>query len=185
LGITPRRCSANSPSEAIPATVRRCAARLVSVLQHCAAHSRTADAPCPRKRTAEPSKGGTDAYSTLAQDYAVTSGQRDASPLSPSVLCGRPHPRNAIPSTAAPSLTLWGYGATRHRHDGRCAPYGLPSAAPSSQLTDNDSTEDFNTTTLEAAPGRTQGRPGRSAGSRIHQDGRPLRCTVCHAITRS
>jgi hypothetical protein len=89
----------------------------------------------------------------------MTSGQRDASPLSPSVLCGRPRPRNAIPSTAVPSQTLWGYEATRHRHAGRCAPYVLPSAAPSSQRMDDDSTEDFNTTTLEAAPGRTQGTP--------------------------
>jgi hypothetical protein len=31
LGITPRRCSANSPGEAIPATVRRCAAWPVSL----------------------------------------------------------------------------------------------------------------------------------------------------------
>jgi hypothetical protein len=31
LGITPRRCSANSPGEAIPITVRRCAAWPVSV----------------------------------------------------------------------------------------------------------------------------------------------------------
>jgi hypothetical protein len=54
---------------------------------------------------------------------------------------------------------LWGYGMTRRYHVSYCAPYGLPSAAPSSQLTDNDSTEDFNTATLEAAPGRTQGTP--------------------------
>jgi hypothetical protein len=155
----PRRCSANSPGEAIPATVRRYAARPVSVPQHCAAHSRTVDAPCHQKRTAEPPKGGTNAYYTLAQDYAVMLGQRDASPSSPSVLCSRPRPRNAIPSTAAPSPTLWGYRATRHRHAGHCAPYGLPSATPSSQRTDGDSTEDFNTTTLEGAPGQTQGTP--------------------------
>jgi hypothetical protein len=89
----------------------------------------------------------------------MTSGQRDPSPPSPSVLCGHPRHHDAIPGTAAPSPALWGYGATRHRHASYCAPYDLPSAAPSSQRTNDDSTEDFNTATLEAAPGRTQGTP--------------------------
>jgi hypothetical protein len=57
LGITPRHYSANSPGEAIPATVRRCTAWSATIPRHCATHSRTADAPHPRKRTAEPSKG--------------------------------------------------------------------------------------------------------------------------------
>jgi hypothetical protein len=75
----------------------------------------------------------------------VTSGQRDRSPPSLSVLCGHPHRPNTIPGTASPSHALWGYEATRRRHGGCCTPYGLLSAAPSSQCTDNDSTEDFNT----------------------------------------
>jgi hypothetical protein len=74
----------------------------------------------------------------LAQDHAVTSDQWDASLLSPSVLRGHPCHHDSIPGTAAPSPTLWGYEATRHRHAGCCAPYGLPSAAPSSQRTDDD-----------------------------------------------
>jgi hypothetical protein len=57
LGITPRRCSANSPGEAIPATVRRRAVRPGSTPWHGATHSRTAGTPHPRERTAEPSKG--------------------------------------------------------------------------------------------------------------------------------
>jgi hypothetical protein len=81
----------------------------------------------------------------LAQDYTVTSGQRDRSPPSLSLLCGHPRRLNTIPGTASPSPTLWGYGATRRRHAGCCMPYSLPSAAPSSQCMDNDSTEDFNT----------------------------------------
>jgi hypothetical protein len=89
----------------------------------------------------------------------MTSGQRDPSPPSSSVLCGHPRHHDAIPGTTAPSPALWVYGATRRRHASCCAPYGLPSAAPSSQRTNDDSTEDFNTTTLEAAPGRTQGTP--------------------------
>jgi hypothetical protein len=88
---------------------------------------------------------GTDVYSTLAQDYAVTLGQRDRSPPSPSVLCGHPRHPNTVPGTASPSPTLWGYGTTRRCHAGCCAPYSLPSAAPSSQCTDGDSIEDFNT----------------------------------------
>jgi hypothetical protein len=48
-----------------------------------------------------------------------------------------------------------------------CALCPPPSAAPSSQRMDDDSTKDFNTATLEAAPGRTQGMPRRSAGSQI------------------
>jgi hypothetical protein len=79
--------------------------------------------------------------------------------LSPSVLCGHPRHHDTIPGTASPSPTLCGYGTTRHRHANCCAPYGLPSAAPSSQRMDDDSTEDLNTTTLEAAPGWTQGTP--------------------------
>jgi hypothetical protein len=89
----------------------------------------------------------------------VTSGQRDRSPPSPSVLCGHPRRPNTIPGTASPSPTLWGYGATRRRHVSCCALYSLPSATPSSWRTDDTSTEDFNTTTLEAAPGRAQGMP--------------------------
>jgi hypothetical protein len=57
LGIMPRHYSANSPGKAIPATVRRCAAWLATISWHCATHSRTADAPHPRKRTVELSKG--------------------------------------------------------------------------------------------------------------------------------
>jgi hypothetical protein len=58
-----------------------------------------------------------------------------------SVLCDHHRRPNTIPGTASPSPTLWGYGATRRRHTSCCAPYGLPSAAPSSQCTDDDSTE--------------------------------------------
>jgi hypothetical protein len=101
--------------------------------------------------------------------HACPGLRRDVRPAGPvtSVAVGpvRPSsPSNTIPGTASPSPTLWGYGTTRHRHASCCAPYGLPSAAPSSRHTDDDSTEDFNTATLEAAPGQTQGMPRRSAG---------------------
>jgi hypothetical protein len=87
LGITPRHCSANSPGEAIPATVRRCAAWPATIPWHCATHSHTADAPHPRKRMAESSKGRRKTTPRPHKDNAVTSGRRDKSPPSPSVLC--------------------------------------------------------------------------------------------------
>jgi hypothetical protein len=99
---------------------------------------------------------GTDACPTPAQDNAVTSDQRDASPPSPSALCGRPSYHATIPGTAAPSPMLWEFRTTRCRHTCCCAPYGLPSAAPLSQRTDGDQTGSLHTATLEAAPGRIQ-----------------------------
>jgi hypothetical protein len=53
----PQHCSANSPGEAIPATMRHCAVRPGSTPRHCATHSRTTGMPHHRKRMAEPSKG--------------------------------------------------------------------------------------------------------------------------------
>jgi hypothetical protein len=94
----------------------------------------------PSKEDGGALEGKRDDYSTPTQDYAVTSGQRDRSPPSPSVLCGHPRRPNTIPGTASPSPTLWGDGATRRRHTGCCAPCGLPSAASSSQCTDDDQT---------------------------------------------
>jgi hypothetical protein len=69
--------------------------------------------PLPYGRHAAPLKeddgaleGKTDDYATPAQDYDVTSGRRDRSPPSPSVLCGHPrrpqhHPGHyiTIPNT--------------------------------------------------------------------------------------
>jgi hypothetical protein len=68
----------------------------------------------------------------------VTSDQWGASPPSPPALCGHPRCCATILSTAAPSLTLWEPGMTRHRHPRRCASFGLPSATPSNQHTDDD-----------------------------------------------
>jgi hypothetical protein len=70
--------------------------------------------PLPYDRRTAPSKkdgrtleGVTRDYSAPAQDGAVTSGQWERSPPSPSVLCDRPRRRNTIPATASPYLTLW------------------------------------------------------------------------------
>jgi hypothetical protein len=132
LGIIPRRCSANPPGEAIPATVRLCAVR----------PSQLRDTVLPtlvrlERRTLKrgwwnPRKGD-GRCSALAQDNTVTSNHWGASPPSPSVLCGHPRHRDATSGAAAPSPKLWEYGATRCHHACCCAPYGLPSAAPWSQ----------------------------------------------------
>jgi hypothetical protein len=82
--------------------------------------------------------------------HACLGLRRDVGPAGPvtSVAIGpvRPSP----PSQHHPGHCITipyvvGYGATRRRHASCCAPYGLPSAAPSSRRTDGDSTEDFNT----------------------------------------
>jgi hypothetical protein len=83
-------------------------------------------------------EGGTDACSTLAQDKHRDVGPvRRVSSVTIDPVWPSPH-RDAILSTVTSSPKLWEYVATRHRHSGRCAPYGLLSAAPSSQGTDND-----------------------------------------------
>jgi hypothetical protein len=159
LGITPRPCSANSPGEAIPATVRRCAAWPATTPWHCATHSRTTNAWHPRKRTAVLSKGR---QTTTPRSHRTTPLRRAG---------GTGHLRrhrswaaipaipNTIPGTASPSPILWGDGVTRFLHDGCCAPRDLPSAAPSSLCTGDDQTGDPYNTTLEAALGRIQGTP--------------------------
>jgi hypothetical protein len=83
------------------------------------------------------------------------------SPVRPSPLPRR-HPGHC--STIP---TLWEYGTTRRRHVCCCAPYGLPSAAPSSQCADRDQTGNPHTATLEAAPGREQDSPRHPAGTRF------------------
>jgi hypothetical protein len=61
----------------------------------------------PSKKDGGTLEGMTRDYSAPAQDGAVTSGQRERSPPSPSALCDRPRRRNAIPATASPYPTLW------------------------------------------------------------------------------
>jgi hypothetical protein len=114
----------------------------------------------------------------------MTSGRRERSSPSPSVLCGHPCHCNATPGTAAPSLTLWRRTGTGHRHTRYCASYGLPSTAPSSQHAGGGRTSNLYATTLEAAHVRAQDSPRRPNRSKIRQDGRQLRGTARHASTR-
>jgi hypothetical protein len=122
--------------------------------------------PLPYGRRAAPSKkddralkGKTYDCSTPAQNCAVTSGQWERSPPSPSALCDHPRHRDAIPAAAPPSPALWKRAATGHRHAGHYASYDLMSMAPSSPHTDSPRTGDLYAATLEAAPGRAQDAP--------------------------
>jgi hypothetical protein len=94
--------------------VRRCAVWSATTPWHCATHSHSADVPHPRKGMAEPSEGRRTTTSRPHKDNAVTSGRRDQSPPSPSVLCGHPrrprcHPRHCITITN----TVGGVGTRR------------------------------------------------------------------------
>jgi hypothetical protein len=135
LGVISRRCTANPPCTTL------CGKASVSsaTLCHPLLYSRRA---APSKEDSGTLEGGIDTCSALTQDHAVTSDQWSGSPPSPSALCGHPHRHDAIPGTTAPSPTLLERGATRCQHARRCASYDLPSAAPSSQHTGDDRTED-------------------------------------------
>jgi hypothetical protein len=113
----------------------------------------------PLKKDGRALEWKTNDYSTPAQDYAVTSGQRGRSPPSPLALSDHPRHRDAIPATASPSPTLWKRAVTGRRHAGYCASHGLTSTAPSSPHAGGHRTGDPYATTLEAAPGRTQDAP--------------------------
>jgi hypothetical protein len=113
----------------------------------------------PLKKNGGTLKRATHDYSALTRDDAVTSGQWEQSPPSPSALCDHPRHRDAIPATASPYSTLWKHEATGHRHASHCALYGLMSTAPSSPHTDGPRTSNLSATPLEAAPKDAQETP--------------------------
>jgi hypothetical protein len=104
-------------------------------------------------------EGKTQDYPAPARDSAVTSGQWERSPPSPSVLCDHPRHRNAIPATASPYPTLWRHAVTGHCHASHCATYGLMSTASSSPHADGPRTSNLYATTLQVTPGRAQDTP--------------------------
>jgi hypothetical protein len=164
--------------------VRHCAAWPATTPWHCATHSRTTNAPHPRKRTAEPSKGRRTTTSRPRKDNAVTSGRWDRSLRSPSALCDHArcpqhHPGHCITI----SCTVGGRGDKMPPRRLLCAPWPPVSR------------------TLEPMYGqRPHGRPlhrhprnrpwtdtGHAmmlARYKIRQDGRLLRGTIRHAFTR-
>jgi hypothetical protein len=120
----------------------------------------------------------------ITQDYAVTSGQREWSSPSLSVLCGHPRHCSATPGTATTSPTLLERTGTGRRHTRPCTSYGPPLTAPSNRPAGGGRTASLYTATLEVAPVRTQDTPRRPNRSEIRQDGHQLRGTARHASTR-
>jgi hypothetical protein len=127
---------------------------------------------------------GANAFSMTAQDYTVTSGQRERSSPSPSALCSHPRHCNTTPSTVTTSPTLLKRTGTGRRHDHHCTSYGLPLTPPSSRLAGGGRTTNLYATTLEAAPVRAQDSPRHPSRSEIRQDNHLLRGTVRHTSTR-
>jgi hypothetical protein len=152
----------------------------MSALRHCASYPCTANTLSPRRGPAEPS----NTLPVTTQGYAMTSGRRERpSPLLP-VLCGHPCHCSATPRAAATLPTLLERTGTGHRHDRRCTSYGPPWTTPSSRSADDGRTTGHYTTILKAAPIPVQDAPRCHDWSKIHQDGRQLHGTACHASTR-
>jgi hypothetical protein len=145
LGIMPRRCYANSLWEPIPATVGDCATWPVSAPWHCAAHSRTANVPRPRRGPATSS----NPFLVTLQGQSVTLGRRDAIPatvgpvrLPPCLQHHAGHCHN--------NSSVVGHVGTGRRHACHCTPYGSLSTASSSLP--EDATANRYAFTLETAP---------------------------------
>jgi hypothetical protein len=106
--------------------------------------------PLPYGRCTAPSnkdggtlEGMTHDYSAPARDSAVTSGQLERSPPSPSALCDRPRHRNAIPATTSPYPTMWKRAATECCHASPCALYNLMSTTTSNPHADGPRTSNL------------------------------------------
>jgi hypothetical protein len=113
----------------------------------------------PSKKDGGTLKGMTHDYSAPARDNAVTSGQWELSPPSPSALCDHPRHRDAIPTIASPYPTMWKHAAIGHRHARYCASHGLMSTAPSNPHTDGPQMSNLYATPLEATLGYAQDTP--------------------------
>jgi hypothetical protein len=96
LVITPRRCSANSRGEAIPAAVQHCAARRCQL--------RDTMSPTPVRLIRRALDGGPAAPSNISTCLYRTTPRRQASGIGHPRRC---QPCAAIPVTAAPRRTLW------------------------------------------------------------------------------
>jgi hypothetical protein len=83
-----------------------------------------ADAPHPQKRMAKPSKGRRTSTTRPHKDNAMTSGRRDRSPPSPSVLCDHPRrPQHHLGHCITIPNTVRGRGDKTPPHRLLCAPW--------------------------------------------------------------
>jgi hypothetical protein len=160
----PRCCSTNSLGEPIPATVGDCATWPVSALWHCAAHSRTANAPRPRRgagHTLEPLS-----HESAASNHDV----RPAGAPSPPLWHHAEHCYN--------NSGVVGHAGTGRRNACHCTPYGSPSTTSSSPS--EDATANHYAFTLEVAPVQVRDAPRRQDRGKDRQDGRQLPGAVRH-----
>jgi hypothetical protein len=134
----------------------------------------------PSKENGGTHERGTDAYPVLARDNAVMSDQWSASPPSTPALRGHPRRCATIPSTAAPSPTLWEPETTGHRHTRCCASTGPPSVAPSSQRTEGDQMIVPTRPPSKPPLGRNRTRHNTRDGSKICLDDHQFHDTVHH-----
>jgi hypothetical protein len=131
----------------------------------------------PSKEDGGALKGGTDACSAPAQDHAVTSDQRGASHPSPSALCGHPKHCSAIPDAVG---TRGGRTPPR--------PPLCPVRPPVSCTLESSHERRPNRRLLRRHPQSRSwtdtGHAMTPARGKICQDGRLLRSSVRHTITR-
>jgi hypothetical protein len=142
-----------------------------------------ANAPSPRRGDGRTLKWGRMLSFMTTQDYTVTSGRREQSPLSLSTLCGHPRHCSATPDTVTTSSTLLKHTGTGRRHARHCTTYGFPLTPPSNWPAGGSQMTNLYATTLEVARVRTQDSPRRPNKSKIRQDDRQLRDTARHAFT--
>jgi hypothetical protein len=152
LGITPRRCSANSLGGTHS---RHCGglcdmASISSVAL--SAHSRTANGSRPRRGPTTPSNH----FLVNLQGQIMTLGRRDAIPATVGPVrpppCLRHHAGHCYNNSIAVGRT-----GTGCRHACHCIPYGSPSTASSSPS--EDAMVNHYALTLEVATVRVQDTP--------------------------
>jgi hypothetical protein len=150
LGITPRRCSANSlvenPSPPLWGTVR-----------HGQCQLRGTAPPTPVRLTRRALEGGpatpSNHFLVNLQGQAMTLGRRDAIPVTVDPVRPPPCLQHLAGHCYNDSIAV-GRTGTGRRHACHCIPYGSPSTASSSPP--EDATVNHYAPTLEAANVRVQ-----------------------------
>jgi hypothetical protein len=129
LGITPRRCFANSRGGGHP---RRCS----STRQQGQCQLRDTMPPALVQLTRRALEGGpvtpSNIFYVLMQDHAVTSGRRDRSSPSLSALCGHPRHCRTTPDVVATSQRCWDVRAQDIATTATVSCTDFPSRTPSS-----------------------------------------------------
>jgi hypothetical protein len=180
LGMTPRRCFANSqgrPSPPLFNTVWRGQCQLCDTML-----------PTPVRLTHRALEWGPVASSNifyvLMQDHTVTSGRRDRSSPSLSALCGHPRHYSTTLGAVATSRRCWDVRGQDTATMATVPCTGFPSNGTLEPAHHGGRSTNYCAAALEAAPVQAQDAPLRLNRSGIRQDGRQLRSTVRHTATR-